>query len=83
MVNVKVLGSGCPNCQRLEDNVRRVVETQGIDARVEKVTDMVEIMRSGALATPALLIDGKLVSAGRIPADKDLTAWLTQAATER
>jgi small redox-active disulfide protein 2 len=80
MVNIKVLGSGCPNCQRLEATVRRVVQAQKIEAQIEKVTDFAEMMKYAILATPGLVINEKLMAAGRIPSDKDIAAWLTQAA---
>jgi small redox-active disulfide protein 2 len=80
MVNIKVLGSGCPNCQRLEATVRRVVQAQETEAQIEKVTDFAEVMKYAILATPGLVINEKLVAAGRIPSDKDIAAWLTQAA---
>lgn len=79
MVNVKVLGTGCANCQRLEASVRRVVTARGIEAQIEKVTDLGEIMKYALLATPGLVINEKLVAAGRIPSDKDIAAWLEQS----
>ncbi len=77
MINVKVLGSGCANCKRLEATVRKVVETRKLTAEIEKVTDYAEIMKWPILSTPGLVINGKLVSAGRIPSEKEITAWLT------
>jgi small redox-active disulfide protein 2 len=78
MVNVKVLGTGCANCQRLEASVRRVVAARGIAAQIEKVTDLGEILQYALLATPGLVINEKLVAAGRIPSDKDIATWLEQ-----
>lgn len=80
MVNVKVLGTGCVNCQRLEASVRRVVAAQGIEAQIEKITDLNEIMNYALLATPGLVVNEKLVAAGRIPPDDKIAAWLTAAA---
>jgi len=77
MVNIKVLGSGCSNCKRLEATARKVVETLAIDAEIEKVTDYNEIMKWPILSTPGLVINDKLVSAGRIPSEKEITDWLT------
>jgi small redox-active disulfide protein 2 len=77
MVNIKVLGSGCDNCKRLEATARKVVETLAIEAEIEKVTDHAEIMKWPILSTPGLVINGKLVSAGRIPSEQEITNWLT------
>ncbi|OJX47168.1 MAG: thioredoxin family protein [Chloroflexi bacterium 44-23] len=77
MVNIKVLGSGCSNCKRLEAIARKVVETLAIEAEIEKVTDYAEIMKWPILSTPGLVINNKLVSAGRIPSETEITNWLT------
>jgi small redox-active disulfide protein 2 len=77
MVNIKVLGSGCANCKRLEAMARKVTETLAIEAEIEKVTEYAEIMKWPILSTPGLVINGKLVSAGRIPSEKEITDWLT------
>ena len=79
MLTIKVLGSGCARCVQLERNVRRVIEAKGIEASVEKVTDMAQIMRYPILSTPGLVIDEKLVSAGRIPQETEIVNWLEHA----
>jgi small redox-active disulfide protein 2 len=76
MVNIKVLGSGCTNCKRLEATARKVVEDLGIEAEIEKVTDYAEIMKWPILSTPGLVVNDKLVSAGRIPSEAEITSWL-------
>ncbi len=76
MVNIKVLGSGCANCKRLEALTRKVVETMGIEAEIEKVTDMNEIMKWPILSTPGLVINDAVVSAGRIPTETEIENWL-------
>jgi small redox-active disulfide protein 2 len=77
MINIKVLGSGCANCKRLEATAQKVVETLGVEAEIEKVTDYAEIMKWPILSTPGLVINDKLVSAGRIPSEKEISDWLT------
>ena len=78
MINVKVLGSGCANCQRLEATVRKVVEARSLSAEIEKVTDYAEIMKWSILSTPGLVVNGKLVSAGRIPTEAEIVYWLAE-----
>jgi small redox-active disulfide protein 2 len=63
-MEIKVLGPGCANCHRLHELVERAVREGGIDAKVESVTDMTVIMRH-TISTPGLLIDGRLVHAGK------------------
>ncbi len=79
MLNVKILGSGCANCQRLERNVRRLVAAHNLEVEIEKVTDYAEIMKWPILSTPGLVINGRLVAAGKIPNDQQLLVWLNQA----
>jgi small redox-active disulfide protein 2 len=78
MINVKVLGSGCANCKRLEAMVRQVAQAHGLDAEIEKVTDYAEIMKWSILSTPGLVVNGKVVSAGRIPTESEIARWLSQ-----
>lgn len=75
-MNIKVLGSGCPNCIRLENNVREALANLGMEADVEKVTDMKDIMSYGVMSTPALVVDGKVLFYGRVPTPKTLERYL-------
>jgi small redox-active disulfide protein 2 len=79
MPTIKVLGSGCPNCRRLTQLAEQALSALGRPERVEKVTDYAEIAAHGVMSTPALVVDGVVLLAGRIPA---LSA-LEQALAER
>jgi len=76
MKTVKILGSGCANCRKLEAVAREAAADAGIEADFVKVTDMRDIMAYDVLATPSLVIDDKLVSSGRIPTRAELRQWL-------
>ncbi|HVP21719.1 MAG TPA: thioredoxin family protein [Anaerolineaceae bacterium] len=76
MITIKVLGSGCANCKKLEAVTRKVVESLGIEADIVHVTEMAEIMKYPILSTPGLVVEEKLVSAGRIPGEAEIAAWL-------
>jgi len=76
MISVKILGTGCKKCQNLENKVRELVSTNNIDAVVEKVTDINEMMNYGIMMTPGLVINEKVVSAGVIPKDDQIMKWL-------
>lgn len=78
MLNVKVLGSGCANCKRLEERVRKVVSEHGLAVELEKVTDYAQMMRWKIMATPGLVINDVLVAAGRIPNEDEIVGWLTK-----
>ncbi len=77
MLNVKVLGSGCANCKRLEERVRKVVSERGLAVEIEKVTDYAQMMRWKIMSTPGLVVNDVLVSAGRIPNEDEIAGWLT------
>jgi len=79
MLTIKVLGSGCANCKRVEQIAHKVVTDMGIEAEVIKVTDYAEIMAYNIMSTPGLVINEKIVSTGRIPAPAEVTTWLTNA----
>ena len=78
MKKIEVLGPGCNNCMRLEANAREAVALAGIEAEIVKVTDYGAIMNYGILSTPGLVIDGTVVSYGRIPSAGDIAVWLSE-----
>ncbi len=79
MLEVKVLGSGCPNCKRLEAETRAVLEELGVEFELSKVTEYAEIMAYGVMQTPALVVNNEVVSAGRIPRRSQIKEWLQKA----
>jgi small redox-active disulfide protein 2 len=79
MLTIKVLGPGCANCKRVEQIARKAVEDMAIAAEVIKVTDHNDILKYNILSTPGLVINEKVVSAGRIPAPAEVTTWLADA----
>jgi small redox-active disulfide protein 2 len=76
MVSVKILGSGCSKCKTLEQHVRQLVDEHRLPIEVEKITDLQEIMKYGIMTTPGLVVDGIVRSAGSIPKDDQLLAWM-------
>lgn len=76
MITIKVLGSGCANCKRVEQIVHKVVEEMTLDAEIIKVTEYPEIMKYNVMSTPGLVINEKIVSTGRIPTPAEVTTWL-------
>jgi small redox-active disulfide protein 2 len=79
MLTVKVLGSGCENCKKVEEVTRKVITTMGMEAEVIKVTDWSEIKKYPILGTPGLVINEKVVCAGRIPSEAEVTTWMVNA----
>jgi small redox-active disulfide protein 2 len=76
-MEIKVLGTGCAKCKALENAVREAVTTTGIEAQIMKVEDITEIMKL-TMTTPALVINGKVVVKGRVPAQNELIQILKQ-----
>ena len=75
-MNIKILGTGCPKCKKLEENTRIAIKELGSDALVEKVTDLEQIMDYGVMITPALVIDDKVVSSGKLLSTADIKALM-------
>ncbi len=82
-LEIKILGPGCSNCKRLYSEAEKAVHQLGIEATLCKVEDNQEIMSYRILATPALVINGVVKSAGRIPNAAEITTWLATAANEQ
>jgi len=82
MLTIKVLGPGCENCKNVEAIARKAVMNFGLQAEFVKITDWAEIKKYPILATPGLVINEKLVCAGRIPTEAEVTTWLANAAME-
>lgn len=79
MLTIKVLGSGCANCKRVEQIVRKIITDMSIEAEVVKVTDYNDITAYNILSTPGLVINEKVVSHGRIPTPAEVTTWVADA----
>lgn len=79
MLTIKVLGSGCANCKRVEQIARKVISDMALEAEVVKVTDYKDIMAYNILSTPGLVVNEKVVSSGRIPTPAEVTTWLADA----
>lgn len=77
-MNIKILGTGCPNCQKLEKNTKQAVEELKIAASIEKVTEIQEIMSYGVMSTPALVVEGNVLVTGRIPDVSEIKEMLAK-----
>ena len=79
MLTIKVLGSGCANCKRLEAIAHQAVEQLSLEAEIIKVTDYADILAYNIMSTPGLVINEKVVSSGRVPSPAEVTTFLTNA----
>ena len=75
-MEIKVLGPGCPKCKKTEEVVREAVAESGVEARIIKVTDMLDIARHGVFGTPAVIIDGQVKSVGKVPSKEEIKKWI-------
>jgi len=75
-MNIKVLGAGCKSCEALLNSTKEAVANKGIDTDVEYITDMEKVMSYGVMSMPALVIDGKVVSAGKVLKAKEVEKLL-------
>ena len=76
MKTIQVLGTGCAKCRTLEHNVEEAIKRKGVDAKIEKVTDIMKITGFGVMATPALAIDGEVKIVGRVATADEIAALL-------
>jgi small redox-active disulfide protein 2 len=81
MLTIKILGSGCANCKKLEAVTRQVVTNMQLEAEIIKVTEYPDIMAYNIMSTPGLVINERLVSAGRIPNQSEIATYLNNAQT--
>jgi small redox-active disulfide protein 2 len=79
MITIKVLGSGCANCKRVEQMARQAATDLAVDAEVTKVTEYADIMKYGILSTPGLVVNEKVVCSGRIPNASEIKTWIAAA----
>jgi small redox-active disulfide protein 2 len=75
-MKIEILGTGCTKCKILEENARKAVEQAGVKAAIEKVTDIEKIIDYGVMSTPAIVIDGKVKSFGKVAAVDEIKQWL-------
>ncbi|MDY0340779.1 MAG: thioredoxin family protein [Coriobacteriia bacterium] len=76
---IKILGPGCTNCQQLEQRARQAVEDLGVDAEILEVTDYADIMAFGIMSTPALVVNGEIRIAGRVPSTDEIASILSKS----
>ncbi len=77
-MDIKILGPGCPKCKTLDKMTREVVEKNGLNAKITKVEDIMEIMKYGVMSTPALVVDEKVLVKGRVPSSEEIKQLLTK-----
>ena len=75
-MEIKVLGPGCAKCLQTEKTVRDAVRESLVDVEIEKVTDIMEIAKYGVFMTPAVVVDGKVKSVGKIPSKDEIMTWI-------
>ena len=75
-MEIKVLGPGCPKCKKTEQHVNEAVAEAGVEANIEKVTDIMEIAKYGVFGTPAVVVDGEVKSVGKIPDKDEIMTWI-------
>ena len=77
-MNIEILGTGCPKCKKLAELAGQAVKESGIETEIIKVTEIKDIMKMGVMITPALVINGEVKSAGKIPGIEEIKNWLKE-----
>ena len=75
-MEIKVIGEGCEKCDKLYENTCLAVKELGLEASIDKVEDLMDIVRLGVMATPSVMVDGKLIISGRVPKVKEIIKLL-------
>ncbi len=76
-MKIEILGTGCPKCKKLYENMQNAVKELGVDAEISKVEDIAKITEYAVMTTPALVINGEVKAAGRIPAPDEIKEWIS------
>ena len=77
-MKIEILGTGCPKCKKLAELTEEAVNELGVSAKINKVTDINKIIDYGVMVTPALVIDGDVKVAGKIPSKQEITDWIEE-----
>lgn len=77
-MNIKVLGSGCARCSNTKKLIAQVAEELGVDVEIEAVTDLMKITEYDVISTPGVVIDGVVVSSGKVPSKRDVKKWIKE-----
>lgn len=77
-MKIEILGTGCPKCKKLSELVEEAVKELGVSAEIIKVTDINKIIDYGVMVTPALVIDGGVIVAGKIPSKEEIIKWIEE-----
>jgi small redox-active disulfide protein 2 len=77
-MKIEILGTGCSKCNKTKEVVEKVLKNAGIEAEVIKVEDIETILKYGVMITPAVVIDGDVKSAGKVPDEKEIRKWITE-----
>ncbi len=77
-MKIEVLGTGCSKCKKTKEIIEKVLKQSGVEAEVVKVEDIEKIMSYGVMITPAVVIDGDVKLAGKVPDEKDIKKWIAQ-----
>jgi small redox-active disulfide protein 2 len=77
-MKIEILGTGCPKCKKLNELTKEVIQELGISAEIKKITNINDIIDYGVIVTPAIVIDGDVKIAGKIPSKQDITEWIKE-----
>lgn len=77
-MKIEILGTGCPKCKKTKETIEKVLKQTGVEAEVIKVEDIEKIMSYGVMVTPAVVIDGEVKLAGKVPDEKDIRKWIAK-----